>query len=190
MAYYSEKKNETDQKYKHLHQKQISLSYKRDEYDSVIGPAINNAGLSVATFIKGSISNRIQCEKLIRPAIEKIEFDTPQSQEDYISDFIIEAVKEKVEKNFNTDVLMEEYLTKYDPRQPVTIGFNIPEVYRYAKSINKAISELTNKEIKKVSMNVKWKIRGFVMKPLIFMLIFQTKCKNSVSQTKCNDICI
>ena len=99
MAYYSEKKNETDQKYKHLHQKQIALSYKRDEYDSVIGPAINNAGLSVATFIKGSISNRIQCEKLIRPAIEKIEFDTPQSQEDYISDFIIEAVKEKISKD-------------------------------------------------------------------------------------------
>lgn len=89
-----------------MHQKQIALSYKKEEYDNIIGPAINKTGISVATFIKGSINNRIQCEKLIRPAIEKIEFDTPQSQEDYISAFILEAVKEKKQKGLFITVPM------------------------------------------------------------------------------------
>ncbi len=55
----------------------------------------------------------------------------------------------KVEKNFNTDKLVEEYLIKYDPKQSVTIGFSIPKVYHYAKSKNKAVSELTNREIER-----------------------------------------
>ena len=59
----------------------------------------------------------------------------------------------KVEKNYNTDKLVEEYLIKYDPKQSVTIGFSIPEVYRYAKSKNKAVAELTNREIEQFSIN-------------------------------------
>lgn len=52
-----------------------------------------------------------------------------------------------VEKKCKKSFLVEEYLSTYDPRQPVSIGFSISDAYRYAKSVNKKISELTQKEI-------------------------------------------
>ncbi len=45
----------------------------------------------------------------------------------------------------------EEYLEKYDPRQPMVFGFSIPDVYRYAVSANKRLDELTEEEMSQFS---------------------------------------
>lgn len=51
----------------------------------------------------------------------------------------------KRSKNVKT---VEEYLKKYDPFQPVMIGFSIPDAYNCAKSQHKSINQLTKAELK------------------------------------------
>ncbi len=61
---YSAKSNKAAKKYKSQGQKQIALSYKIDEYELEILPAIKESGLPVATFIKQAIMEKIKSENL------------------------------------------------------------------------------------------------------------------------------
>ncbi len=53
-----------------------------------------------------------------------------------------------VEKKSKNVKIVEDYLKKYDPFQPVVIGFSIPDAYNYAKSHNKSINQLTKAELR------------------------------------------
>ncbi len=60
----------------------------------------------------------------------------------------------KQERKYNnTDAIVEDYLERYDPRQTVYIGFNIPDAYRYAKSVKKQIGDLSKEELSQFATN-------------------------------------
>ena len=56
-----------------------------------------------------------------------------------------------MEKRSEKRRLVEEYLEKYDPRQSMVFGYSIPDMYRYAKSVNKRLEDLTEEEISQFS---------------------------------------
>ena len=56
---YNQDANTAAKKYKSTKQKQIAISYKIDEYELDILPAIQRTGLPVATFIKEAIREKI-----------------------------------------------------------------------------------------------------------------------------------
>ncbi len=56
---YNSKANESAKKYKGKKQKQIALSYRIDEYELEILPAIKRSGMPIATFIKEAIQEKI-----------------------------------------------------------------------------------------------------------------------------------
>ncbi len=45
------------------------------------------------------------------------------------------------------NVIADSYLLQHNPLQAVSIGFSIPDAYRYAKRNNKNFADLTEKEI-------------------------------------------
>ena len=92
MALYNKKENEYAKAYKRKAQKQIALSYKRDEYDKTIAPAVNLAGIPTATFIKEAVENRIECEEIIRNSGLTVD----GSEE--MSEFIKTAVEHEIAK--------------------------------------------------------------------------------------------
>lgn len=61
---YSDKRKQASLKYRGEKQRQIALSYKKEEYESIIEPAIKKSGKPVATFIKEAIKEKIQREGL------------------------------------------------------------------------------------------------------------------------------
>lgn len=95
---YNDINNKATIKYKKLHQKTVEVSYKIDYYEERILPVVNEVKLQPQSFFKRAIESRLDCEKLIRPLIKPSLSDTPQEQEEFISNFIFDAVKEKIGK--------------------------------------------------------------------------------------------
>ena len=52
-------------KYKREKQHPINISYKKEEYENVIRPAIKKSGLPTATFIKEAIYEKIERDHLL-----------------------------------------------------------------------------------------------------------------------------
>ncbi len=71
---YGKSANKSAQKYKSISQKQIALSYKKDEYEKEILPAIEKSGLPVATYIKLAIAEKILSDERseMRKVIEEV----------------------------------------------------------------------------------------------------------------------
>lgn len=45
--------------------------------------------------------------------------------------------------------ILDDYIKKYNIGEKVTIGFSIPEAYKYASQIGKDINDLSGNEISK-----------------------------------------
>ena len=69
---YNAKSNSSTKKYKSQSQKQIALSYKIDEYELEILPAIKESGLPIATFIKEAIREKIESGNPAKITLETI----------------------------------------------------------------------------------------------------------------------
>ena len=61
---YSSAQNRASIKYVKEHQKQILLRVKKEEYETVIEPAIKKSGLPAATYIKQAIYEKIERDKM------------------------------------------------------------------------------------------------------------------------------
>lgn len=61
---YTNASNKANQKYVREHQKQISIKYKKEDYENMIAPAIDKSGLPMATFIKQAIAEKIKRDGL------------------------------------------------------------------------------------------------------------------------------
>lgn len=62
---YSENRKVSAMKYKSEKQKQIALSYKKDDFEQRIQPAIQKSGKPVATFIKEAVEEKLQKDGLL-----------------------------------------------------------------------------------------------------------------------------
>ncbi len=56
-----------------------------------------------------------------------------------------------MEKRSEKRKFIEECLEKYDPRQPMVFGYSIPDMHRYAVSVNKRLEDLTEEEMSQFS---------------------------------------
>lgn len=61
---YSPKYKESSMKYVREKQKSILLRIKKDDYESIVEPAIKKSGLGIATFIKKAIYEKIERDGL------------------------------------------------------------------------------------------------------------------------------
>lgn len=50
-------------------QQRLEIKYKKNEYDTIIQPAIEKSGLPAATFIKQAIQEKIERDNLLAPGI-------------------------------------------------------------------------------------------------------------------------
>lgn len=61
---YGESANKATLKYKKEKQRPVNFSYKKEEYEQRILPAIKKSGLPVATFIKQAVDEKIERDHL------------------------------------------------------------------------------------------------------------------------------
>ena len=61
---YNELQKKATMKYIKEKQHEIKLRFKKEDYESRIGPAINKSGLPVSTFIKNAIDEKISRDGL------------------------------------------------------------------------------------------------------------------------------
>ena len=109
---YNAKSNNSAKKYKSQSQKQIALSYRIDEYELEILPAIKESGLPVATFIKQAVIEKIISENLamITPETmldyvkEKTVRDIPKALSDDCIEIILYGSYARGDYNENSDV--------------------------------------------------------------------------------------
>ena len=90
---YDELSKKRTLKYRKAKQHPVSLSYRQEEYDEVIKPAIEKTGMPIATFFKAAVAEKIEFEQY-REEISKFLCKKPEEVD--LVGFIRQAIKEKL----------------------------------------------------------------------------------------------